>query len=529
VLSLPFNNKKIWMKLKDLAEVFSGVAVDRKWLSSGPDEYLYLTPDQFHGASAYYVSYKNLRKALGQQGPLQQRMLSYGDYLLYEHRENGIQIKRYDDLNKARTVPSGEFILTDSSYLINYLTFDANKDDVKNQLIRYREAHKSLLDSIREVELSSNILELGATPSSEYNAIHEPLNMSQVAINIIQKPMTIDSVIKRLEQNPSEINLLTEFQRKAGLWSAAVKSRLIESMIVGLPIPAYYFDVVNDECWQVVDGIQRLSAIKEFVIDKTLRLEGLEYLQDLEGKSYEELERRAQRNIHEFEIQTYQIKPGTHSGIKYRIFKSINTSALTLERQEIRHAVNPGVPADYLKELSELHIFRAMLAMGDARKDRMEDREQILRYITFRDQHFIHYSPDMMDYLDKAMTRIYHINSDLRDRYKSEFIAALELLQTVFTGKANVFNKSVFGLPDQDHIHNSAIFELLTVCLAEISESTRHLIRQKPTSFKTQLETLSQNTDFIRAIEPSNAWTKSSVETRFTILTKFLKNWNHEY
>lgn len=519
------------MKLKDLADVFLGVAIERRWLSSSPEEYIYLTPEQFHGSPTNYLSYKSLRKAVGQQGGFQRRALAYGDYLLYEHPEEGIQIRRYEGLGKAQIIPSKDFVLirTELSYLINYLTFEANKDDVKHQIQRAREAQSNLLKSVGEVELSSDILELGISPPSEHNAIHEPLNLSQVAINIIQKPMTIDSVIKRLEQEPSEINLFTEFQRKAGLWSPAVKSRLIESMIVGLPIPAFYFDVVNDECWQVVDGIQRLSALKEFVIDKTLRLEGLEYLQNLEGKSYEELDRRAQRNIHEFEIQTYQIKPGTHPGIKYRIFKSINTSALILERQEIRHAVNPGMPADYLKELAGLTQFRDMLVMGDARRDRMEDREQALRYIAFRDQHFTHYSPDMMDFLDKAITRIYHINSDLRNRYKDELVGALELLRETFPDRANVFNKSAFGLPDQGHIHNSAVFELLTVCLAEIDELARQRIRQEPMKFKAQLEALGREADFARAIEPSYAWTKSSVETRFKAFCKVLKTWKHEH
>lgn len=516
------------MKLKDLADIFRGLTLDKNWLSSQPEEYNYLTPDQFQGGVAQYISNKNLRKALGQNSMYQRYLLAYGDYLLYEQPNSGLQILRYTSLNKTLTIPSDQIVVlrANSGFLTNYLTFEDNKVDVRHQIQRGRDSHYTLLQSVENVEVSSNILELSAAPPPDYVSIHEPLDMAQVAINIIQKPMTIDSVIQRLQQEPSEINLFTEFQRKAGLWNPSVKSRLIESMIVGLPIPAFYFDVEDDGCWKVVDGIQRLSTLKEFVIDKTLHLEGLEYLSSLEGKSYDELDRREKRNLHEFEIQTYQIKPGTHPGIKYRIFKSINTSALILERQEIRHAVNPGVPAEYLKELADLEIFKKMLMIGDARKDRMEDREQVLRYIAFRNQHYTRYSPDMMDYLDKTMTSIYHINSELRAKYKNEFISALELLRVIFTkNRANVFNKTAFGLSDSDHIHNSSVFEILTVCFSELDTKTQNLIRNYPNEFRLKLEALGKDPEFAKSIEPSNAWTKNAVETRFSILSKLLKDW----
>jgi hypothetical protein len=512
------------MKLKDLAEVFRGASVNPTILNSQGGDYLYLTPEALsRQGEGRYISDKAARKA---ELEIQRLELRYGDYLFFLSGED-IRLHRYVHIGKSKSIPSDDFVIlrTDSSYLTNYFTFDSNKKDTNTQIQRNLEKSNNLLAAVLDVELSSLINELDAPVPPEYAAIREPIDISSANINIIQKPMSIDVIIQRMSQENSEINLFTEFQRKAGLWTSGVKSRFIESIIVGLPVPAFYFDTTDNSCWLVVDGIQRLSAIKEFVIDKTLRLSGLDYLGDLEGKSYDELGRPEKRNIHEFEILSYLIRPGTHPGIKYRIFKSLNTSGLILERQEIRHAVNPGKPAEFLKEFSTMDIFQKMLKIGDAKKDRMEDREQALRYIAFRNQHFLRYKPEMMDYLDEAMTRIYDIHSDLLSRYKQDLSDALELLRVIFPDSENVFNKTAFGVKDRNHVHNSAVFEILTVCLSELTIEEKEKIRNNPSSIRQILQGLNQNEQFLNAIDPTNAWTKTSVEERFKTLTKLFKEW----
>src|SRR6266852_5027276 len=125
--------------------------------------------------------------------------------------------------------------------------------------------------------------------------ITEPFDPALIRVDT--RPMTIDLLRLRIEDQ--ELDLAPGFQRKGGIWKDDAQSRLIESMLVRIPLPAFYMDATNDEKWLVVDGLQRLTTLKRFMIDKQLRLSGLEFLKSLEGKSYDELPRHYQRRIAE--------------------------------------------------------------------------------------------------------------------------------------------------------------------------------------------------------------------------------------
>ena len=81
-------------------------------------------------------------------------------------------------------------------------------------------------------------------------------------IDITTKQMTLDLILKRLKND--EVDLETFFQRGMNLWSKTQQSRLIESILIRLPLPAFYFDGSNENKWLVVDGLQRLSSFKNF-------------------------------------------------------------------------------------------------------------------------------------------------------------------------------------------------------------------------------------------------------------------------
>ena len=164
--------------------------------------------------------------------------------------------------------------------------------------------------------------------------LKEPFDPKQIDIQVQQT--TMDNLIKRLRHD--EIDLNPDFQRSANLWKNEIKCRLIESLLIKLPIPAFYFDATIDEKWLVVDGLQRLSTIKKFVIDKDLKLKKLEFVKELETKSYDDLPRAYQRRLDEAPVTLYLIKPGTPKNVKYSLFYRINTGGLTLNPQEIRHS-----------------------------------------------------------------------------------------------------------------------------------------------------------------------------------------------
>ena len=95
-------------------------------------------------------------------------------------------------------------------------------------------------------------------------------------ISIDTHPMNIGDLIEMI--SAGWINFDTEYQRLRNLWTEVQQSRLIESILLGLRLPAFYFEEVSRRKWNIIDGLQRCCAIQNFCVNKTLRLSGLEFL-----------------------------------------------------------------------------------------------------------------------------------------------------------------------------------------------------------------------------------------------------------
>ena len=225
----------------------------------------------------------------------------------------------------------------------------------------------------QETELDEELIDPGSEEEPELlDEVMHPFNPTD--IDIVVEPKSLDALIKRIQHN--EIDMNTDFQRHAELWDNRKMSRLIESILIRFPLPAFYFDASDENNWLIVDGLQRLSTIRKFVLDKKLRLNGLEFLTELNGKTFDKLHRQYQRRIEECPVTVYMIKPGTPEDVKYSVFRRINTGGLTLNNQEIRNALAKPRDRELLEELANSECSKAML--GDLSK-RMKDQE-LVRY-----------------------------------------------------------------------------------------------------------------------------------------------------
>jgi hypothetical protein len=344
-------------------------------------------------------------------------------------------------------------------------------------------------------------------------------------IDIQTKQMILDAIFRRLQYN--EIDLLTGFQRKGDLWDETQQSRLIESILIRFPLPAFYFDGSDDNKWLVVDGLQRLSTFKNFVVEKKLRLQNLEYLTQFNDKTFHELPRDLQRRIEEHEITVYIINPGTPIDVKYNIFKRINTSGLVLKPAEIRHALNQGKPADLISELSQLEEFKEATSHSIP-SERMSDRDYVTRFVAFYLYPATAYQGDLEQHLNTAMYAINSLNQEKREEIKNNFISAMRTATQIFGSDA--FRKR-YHTEDKKRRLNKALFEVWAVLLSKLTaEQQQKLIHHAKQVKQDVMALMKSNAEFKKSIGAA-AGNKKSVITRFSKIHALIEkvlNQNHD-
>ena len=339
-------------------------------------------------------------------------------------------------------------------------------------------------------------------------------------IKITNQVFALPSLVNRLEHD--EIDLNPDFQRNGNLWSPTNMSRLIESILLKLPLPIFYFDVSNPEKWIVVDGLQRLSTIKKFMVDKTLKLKNLEFLTELEGKSYDELDRGFKRVFEGTQIVTYQIEAQTPKKVRYSIFNRINTGGLPLNAQEIRQALNQqGKGVDFLIEVTQNDIFKNIVNVPSKR---MLDRELALRFFAFKifenSYNAFPYS-NMGEFLDEAMEKLDNISDKAElDRLKNELLETLIFSEKVL-GKKHRFSRAIAST-NQTKTLNRSLFDVVTVCFSNIKDKNKFL--EKKEVFMDKFINLLQdeNSEFSKAITEGTS-SKSAIETRFRIMNQTIQ------
>lgn len=352
--------------------------------------------------------------------------------------------------------------------------------------------------------------------SSDEIEIKNPFDPTK--IDIIYKPLNIDLLIKRMKSNPMRLNLNTTFQRRKDLWSEKIQSRLIESILVKIPLPAFYFDGSDDNNWLVVDGLQRLCTIKNFVIDESLKLKDLEYLKDYENKTYDDLPLYLKTRIEETQTNSYIINPATPSKVKYNIFKRINTGGLPLTSQEIRNALNQGIPTNFVNELAEMEDFKKTTNYSLINHPRMEDRDFVTRFIGFYNG-YANYNSALDEFLNDGMANLEKLTEKERQNIKENFIKAMNAAFKIFGDDA--FRKR-YSINDGRKPLNKALFDSWSVNLVKLSEPDLQTIISKKDKVKEKfMDLLNNNKEFEKSISSGTGDIKA-VKTRFSKIKDLL-------
>lgn len=353
--------------------------------------------------------------------------------------------------------------------------------------------------------------------------ITEPFNPKDV--DIIPETMVVTNIIERLKDDRKEgkIVLDPDFQRNPNLWDDQKQSRLIESLIVRIPLPSFYFDYDDkDDSYIVVDGLQRLWAIRRFcALDKhskeRLRLTGLEYLSEYEGKLFEELPAVIQRRIREQSLITYVIRPGTPESVRNSIFTRINTGGIQLTPAEIKNSIYRGQAADLLKELAHSRPF---ILATNQRVDpsRMMDCELVNRFLAFYILDIEDYKDNLELYLNTVLLQLKQAKPDKLIEYKRPFFQAMELASLMFGNKAfrKLLKNKRYGQL------NKPLFECVSVCFARLSTEETNILKNRKEKFTRKYMDLLLDPDFVKSITTGTA-KRTSIEKRYKEMSRIIR------
>lgn len=396
--------------------------------------------------------------------------------------------------------------------------------------------------------------ELGATgkPAGvEVEAIVGPSEpFDPASISIEPKVVPMDTLLRRLRQG--SIRLAPTFQRQY-VWDQARRSQLIESLMLRIPLPMFYVAANEDGSWDVVDGLQRLTSIRDFLLgeernDKNEKvvpeavpfaLTKLEFWGErFNNKTFAQIEResphaRIVNNIMETEMRFTVINPGTPEEVKRNIFKRINTGGMPLTAQEIRHALYQGHSSQLLEKLVALPSFKS--AVDNSIDDsRMAARELVLRYLAFSILGPRQYLGDMDRFLSDAMRLINcapkvsedqlrkifrgvpppRITSISLDGLTASFELSMKRCRRFFGRYA--FRKAIPGMRRTPV--NKALFESWAKIFAEITEPEYEALLDQKRLFFEEYEFLLSGDEFERAIS-RDASSISGIRFRYRALS----------
>jgi len=357
-------------------------------------------------------------------------------------------------------------------------------------------------------------------PKIEYEDTYAKDSLSEVSpadVDISSNYVSLSHLFDKLRGG--EINLETAFQRN-NIWNKGQQSRLIESILVRIPIPAFYFDGRDDRNWLIIDGQQRIATFYNFIIQKKLKLENLEYLPQFNGSTFDDLPRDLQRRLLETEVPVFLVNPGTPKDVIFNIFQRINTGGISLKPQEIRNALNHGTPADLMiKKLAKSKAFKHVT--GEAvSSERMEDQYIITRFLAFYLTEYQDYTPELEKFLNVNITKFNELSEVERGEIETQFIKAMNTSWEIF--KDDAFRKR-FNLDDTRNPFNKALFEAWAVNLARLNDKeTQKVIQRKEVLNDIFIDELNSDKNFLKSVSSGTGDTKN-VKKRFKTIHQIIQ------
>lgn len=307
-------------------------------------------------------------------------------------------------------------------------------------------------------------------------------------ISVSPADPTLELLANKVQQN----DIIVPFYQRKYVWKIEQASRLIESFLMGLPVPQVFLYVNDDDQLEIIDGQQRIMSVKYFFEGyfgepdaqnrrQIFKLKGLSERSEYNGKTFNELSIRDQRRLRNTSLRAIhikQLKPSLRNDSVFHIFERLNTGGTQLKPQEIRNAVYRGKIVDELKALNDNPKWRSILGIQHSDKNQ-KDVEIILRLFSLFEV-WDEYEKPMLRYLNHQMDENRDFTSKRALRFKRRFPAVVELVADSLTRPFRPRN-----------VINSAMLESVMIALLENETITSE-------ELKTRYQKLAANADFER-------------------------------
>jgi len=336
--------------------------------------------------------------------------------------------------------------------------------------------------------------------------------------------MTFGEIIS-LHTN-KELIISPEYQRLFR-WSEAQKSRLIESILLELPIPQIFLVEDENGVMELIDGLQRISSLIQFVnstlINKDpLRLDGCDIIKSLNGVVFNDIPLKLQLRIKRSSVRAVIIKSESEKFLKYEMFKRLNTGGENLAPQEIRNCSSRMVGEsgeefyNFLQGCAKKKNFKLCIdRMSDNIKEMKGDEELVLRFFALKNSPAT-FKGSVRDWLDQYMEDVLKSNVpfDYTEEEKS-FEEVFEFLSTTFSNSA--FNRYKNG--EAFGALAPAYFEAVTMGVKDIIPELKEIEIE---NIRNQVVKIFVRTAFLRNVGPG-ASSKSKMLARIKAVKDGLK------
>ena len=325
-----------------------------------------------------------------------------------------------------------------------------------------------------------------------------------------------DPEVQALHQKFKKGKLITQphFQRRS-VWDNAKASQLIESALLGIPLPVVYLAKEKEEKVSVIDGQQRLTSFFRF-IDGGYSLTGLKEFEELNNKKFEGIGESHQDKILECKIRTITFLEDSDENLKFDIFERLNSGSVSLNAQELRNCIYRGKYNDLLRSLSDDKDYKKIMNYKGPDK-RMRDVENVLRFAAFYFQGYLQYKQPMKDFMNQEMKTRQDISPDKAEELTLAFKKSVSLIYSMHEGHHfSRFAKGSEGSQDGkwENTFNASLYDILMWSFAQDEYDKNMIMRNLDAIKEAYISIMASDDEFNDSILLSTSSIKQ-VRTRF--------------